>query len=456
MKKILIFIIILSLLVSIVLLGFGCKKETTETTATETTATETTSAETTSAETTVAKEPEGNLSVMTSWTGGIEFDGLSAVGDAFRKEYPNINLEILGGGDSYATDIQVNLASSDPVDAFVFWPMAGRLRPFVEANLIIPLDDIYAETDYDKRAPSVADIARVDAGGSPYDMPINNHVIVVWYNKHVFADANIDEKNLPKTWDDFLALCQKLKDAGKIPLAVALTTPPFGLSYYSDYSIARTTDDQYRIDLMDLKASFNDDRWKKAMDIMTSIKPYIHPDSLTIDYGTAALMFANGEVAMTMHGTWLNGTLQAEMNKKPFVDYDYFEFPIIDPSVEKIGIGAANGFAIAKNSKNIENAKLWLKFWTREETQLLFANITKANAALLLSDTSKIEDSLSKKAADELLSQPVHYDWGGIDGAVYVDTMNQMVDLLYGKVTIDKQIENLENIIKTYKESQGK
>ena len=110
----------------------------------------------------------------------------------------------------------------------------------------------------------------------------------------------------------------------------------------------------------------------------------------------------------------------------------------------------------AKASKNLENAILWTEFWTREDVQLFFANGVAGNAALQLSDTSLIEDPMARLGAETLFDAPVIYDWGGIATEVYTPTVNEMVKLMLGDITIEEQITNLETIIADYKTSVGK
>ena len=54
--------------------------------------------------------------------------------------------------------------------------------------------------------------------GAYYAIPWDYSSKEVVYNKNVFEQAGITE--LPTTWDEFLDVCQKIKDIGVTPLAV--------------------------------------------------------------------------------------------------------------------------------------------------------------------------------------------------------------------------------------------
>ena len=49
-------------------------------------------------------------------------------------------------------------------------------------------------------------------------MPFDLGMVGFWYNKELFAQAGIDAP--PTTWDEFLDVVQRLKDAGITPIAV--------------------------------------------------------------------------------------------------------------------------------------------------------------------------------------------------------------------------------------------
>ena len=55
------------------------------------------------------------------------------------------------------------------------------------------------------------------ADGKVFAVPFAAVSQPIYYNKTIFAENGITE--LPKTWEEFIALCQKLKDNGVTPLA---------------------------------------------------------------------------------------------------------------------------------------------------------------------------------------------------------------------------------------------
>ena len=54
----------------------------------------------------------------------------------------------------------------------------------------------------------------------------------VAYNKELFEQAGLDPEAPPTTWDEFLAACEKLKAAGKIPIGGGVKDGFFGEWYF--------------------------------------------------------------------------------------------------------------------------------------------------------------------------------------------------------------------------------
>ena len=58
-----------------------------------------------------------------------------------------------------------------------------------------------------------------DAGGGTLKtIPYQPNVFAFFYNKDLFEQAGITEE--PKTWDEFLDVCEKIKASGVTPIAL--------------------------------------------------------------------------------------------------------------------------------------------------------------------------------------------------------------------------------------------
>ena len=64
--------------------------------------------------------------------------------------------------------------------------------------------------------PLAAALSEGWGNGSLWCFPYQPYTTGVWYNKALFEKAGIT--SVPQTWDEFLAVCQKLRDSGVNPL----------------------------------------------------------------------------------------------------------------------------------------------------------------------------------------------------------------------------------------------
>ena len=93
-----------------------------------------------------------------------------------------------------------------------------QFQPFVDAGLLMPLDDFIAKDPGLKSnfLPSVFNTAVV--GGKPYGVPMRGtQPVLLFSNKKVLADAGV---TAPRTWDELLAAVKTLKAKGVTPIAL--------------------------------------------------------------------------------------------------------------------------------------------------------------------------------------------------------------------------------------------
>src|SRR5690606_12513595 len=79
-------------------------------------------------------------------------------------------------------------------------------------------DSVLALADF---APSALDAERVRGDGKLYALPFASETQLVIYNKAIFDANGLEE---PQSWDDLVALSQKLKDDCVIPFANGTAT----------------------------------------------------------------------------------------------------------------------------------------------------------------------------------------------------------------------------------------
>lgn len=171
------------------------------------------------------------------------------------------------------------------------------------------LDELAAAEGWDKVvAPELLPVMKPE--GSWVAAPMNIHRINwLWANKKVLNDAGITE--LPKTWEEFNADCEKIIASGKICMAHLSAD-------WSDSTLFEVIVYGQDIDLFrkafvegDLDALRSEGMIKAFDELRLMVSKYMDPAIAGRDYDSASAMLTNGEAGFFIMGDWEIGTLTA-------------------------------------------------------------------------------------------------------------------------------------------------
>ena len=241
------------------------------------------------------------------------------------------------GHEDYKTSILVRAAGKNLPDVFSYW--AGARTQFVaDSDSLHPIDGMWKQRGLDDVvAKSVADSSTI-YNGKRYLVPFCYHYAGMFYNKKVFGDAGISQ--MPKTWEEFLALCETLKQKGITPIALG-SKNRWPAQFWFDYLLLRTAGPDFRHKLMIGAASYSDDAVKTALKLWKSLtdKGYFVANANADGWTDASDKVARGDAAMTLMGTWITGYWNG-IGLKPGEDYDFFSFPDDISGCSQCGGGA--------------------------------------------------------------------------------------------------------------------
>lgn len=330
---------------------------------------------------------DGELTISHYFTGDLGLNGIREILDQFQKESGITVKDSPIGHEDFKTGILVRAAGGNLPDVFSYWAGA-RTQFVVDAGNLHPIDGMWKSAGLDQLlAKSVADGATL-YNGKHYLVPFGYHYAGMFYNKHVMEKAGITE--LPKTWDEFKAMCDKLKAAGITPIALG-SKNRWPAQFWFDYMLLRTAGPDYRAKLMAGTASYTDPEVETAMSMWKELVDAgdFAANSNADDWTDAADKVSRGDAAMTLMGTWITGYWNS--NKLvPGTDYDFFEFPTITDGVPHAALGPVDGFVISANTKNPEGAEKLLNFLvSNPDVQAKWAGIQGALSANLKVDPSK-------------------------------------------------------------------
>ena len=301
----------------------------------------------------------GKVTIMHYFTGALGLEVIEDIFNDFREKTGVTVEESPIGHEDFKSGILVRAAGNNLPDVFSYW--AGARTQFViDHGGLRPIDDMWAANGLDAVvAKSVADGATV-YDGKHYLVPFGYHYAGMFYNTQVMADAGVTQ--MPKTWDEFLAMCETLKAKGVTPIALG-SKNRWPAQFWFDYLILRTAGPDYRAKLMDGSASYNDPEVKTAMEKWKELvdKGYFTANANADDWTDAGDKVARGDAAMTVMGTWITGYWNG-IDLKPETDYDFFEFPKMADGVANAVVGPVDGLVISANAANPEGAEKLLNF----------------------------------------------------------------------------------------------
>ncbi len=378
---------LLALLLALALAAAACGggddgSEQPDTTAATTTAAPTTTQATAAPTTTQAEAPAPDASDQPSepvtldwWMIGDEplIPVWEGVVESFEAANPNISVNLtLFPNEAYKTAIEVALASDEPPDVFFNWPGEDTAR-LVRDGLVANLD-AYADQHgwNDELASGVVSAYRID--NHLYGLPWSLNAKFWFYNTAIFEEHGL---TVPESFDELLALCGLINDAGITPASFGNSERWQGVHYLSTLNQKEVPDDvrgpDYALAAADGEL-FTHPGYAKALSRLLDLveAECYHPGVNSTDPGTAWASFSSGEVAMTYAGTWAFGIF----NDAGFEgQYGLFPMPATDgPTDQSVLLMGPDGIEMAAKSDNLDEAALLMDHIINRDNQQILAD----------------------------------------------------------------------------------
>lgn len=311
--------------------------------------------------------PKQEIDILTFynwWTSPGESAALNALIDVFIEKYPNTVImptSVVGGaGYSMLGVVKPLVTAGQAPDAFQMHSGYEGM-PYFKAGLLNPVDDIWQSENLAAVIPSVVrEMSQFD--GHYYSVPVDIHrVNIVWYNKNLLDDNNINVVDLV-SWDAFFAACDKLRSAGvKYPIQLGES---WTATHVFEQLAASEGIDFYQ-DLINGKIiSADNPRLLNVLNNFNRYLSYTNPDRENLAWNDVVERVANGEGAFNIMGDWANQEFKLAGK---IYGIDYGSFPV--PGTENFYGLCINTFQRPKNISHPTNADRWLKTIISKEGQ---------------------------------------------------------------------------------------
>ncbi|GGG73275.1 extracellular solute-binding protein [Paenibacillus radicis (ex Gao et al. 2016)] len=278
---------------------------------------------------------------------------------AYEDEHPNVKIEL----DSLNTDqqkvkLKTQAASREVPDITVVNP-AAQMKPFVDAKLFAPLNDMLDQNGLkDTFQEGILDFYSFD--NNIYALPDGNNIGLVYYNKELFEQAGV---KVPTTFEEMVDVVKALKAKGIQPMAIGEKDSWTGSFLFMNV-LLRTNGPGFLQEVLDGKKTFEDPAFKEAADAFQNLiqAGAFQEGATSFDYNAGENLFKTGKAAMYYMGSWATGGIEtSSINGKAGV----FKFPTVngkgDPNEFMLAPGSA--FAISADSKHLPETKDFLNYF---------------------------------------------------------------------------------------------
>ncbi len=223
--------------------------------------------------------------------------------DEFRKQHPDIKLQVSYGTpvQGYISTLQTRLNSGTAADVFII--TAENKAEIMETGLAKDLSG----------QPWIGNIAESAQAAYTKDGKVFGAATASWgggilYNKELLAKVGFTTP--PVTWDGFLTLCRKLKDAGITPFYERGDEIPPSLAALvglQNQSLGGDMDAR----IWAGKSSFKD-TWTQPLQEWSRLftEGLVSPSAAGLSGDQINAEFAKGSVAMISTGSWALGSIQ--------------------------------------------------------------------------------------------------------------------------------------------------
>ena len=371
----------------------------------------------------------------------------SKVVEGFNKEYEGkIKINVDGVAGEAANDkLKSDAATGTMPDLYMLSADAARfnliansghgvdLMPYMEKNA-----DLWDKVDKDSAA------AYTDKDGHLLGLPYAKSYIGIYYNTKLTADAGITE--MPKTWDEFFAACDKLKAKGVAPVTMMTGENSWTTMLILSHLLGATPDGVKWLQYKPETVKFNEPAFIAAAEKLQRIlKDYTTADAVGATYAVAENNFLNEKTAIVSNGPWMIANFSSDKAAEGLDKNIKFalapESGVIQSENISYGIGSSD-------PKKAEAAFEVLKYLARPEVYAEFLNVS-ANSPCIELDTSLLElDPINKEFLPQALdSQNKYGQFSNCVKAAVTDGLGQLLpDLANGSMTPEQFATKLQEI----------
>ncbi|MEM8862477.1 MAG: extracellular solute-binding protein, partial [Chloroflexota bacterium] len=231
-------------------------------------------------------------------------------------------------------------------------------------GVIADISDLWEEQGWDEVFPAgVKELSSFN--GKQYFVPQAIQWNGIFFRADVMEAAGVEP---PETWDELLAACDVLNEAGIIPFVMTAQSawpPPMG--FWFTHINQRLNGPEFHEALMRGEISYTDPRVREVFVYHEELfeRNCFDERARSSSYTEAIRLFDSGDAAMYAHGEWMFEFIATDTKEVT----DFIRFPIIDESVPIGELVPMFGAFITADTEYPELAREYLIYAAGVESQ---------------------------------------------------------------------------------------
>jgi ABC-type glycerol-3-phosphate transport system substrate-binding protein len=371
----------------------------------------------------------------------------------FLETGVKVNFELYAPSDAYSQKVRAAAQGKNLPDIFGILGEKRDFASFIKAGHIFDLSNYMNESSGEWRNRFFAKALAVNEftvdnayGVNPgtYGVPIDVTTIQMVYNKDLFKKLGLNPNKPPATFQDFLNIGKKIKEANMQGL----------VSGWGELWLIDCLANNYAFNIMGKEkvlatihgeVPYTDPDWVKVFSLFERMQESgVLADGLvTMINKTAEQFFANGRAVFAFNGSWC---VNVYKNMNPDLEYAVMLPPkVSDDYPMSIWGGAGSSFMVNANGKYPEDAIKFLKWFTDKDQQVYLADTT-SNLPANKNSIGNIPDILSE-FADDMENATHPNTWGISEFPAVIEAFDKGIQsIIIGEKTPEQIASEVQRI----------
>ncbi len=386
----------------------------------------------------------------------VFWDDLNATNDLITKGYADVvkrfneadngyHVNVITTNlEEYDSKVAALIASKQVPDVWVCNP-GPNMDVYVEAGLCMPLDEMLASDPEWADSFSGGIFERLTYDDQIMAIPTNFAAACCFYNTEMFEKAGVE---VPATFEEFIAACEKLQAAGYQPITCSAGTA-WCLSMVAGYLCDRAGGPDNLIAVSEGTSTWiEEESYTVAMNKLLEMSKFFQKTCASDTNDECVAQFYNEQAAILIQGSWVIGQING--SNPAFEDKcGVFQFPAIEGAADPNRmIVKTDNLLVSKTTAHPDAVKELLKYFTDDIAQKYTAEVGgKIPVTLVDIDYEKAPKQLSYVNAilENMTGTFGFYNesLASVEAGDVYD--NAMVSVVLGQKTVEQALKSIND-----------